>query len=205
VWLREFAGIDSETGQQLYWKYNDDGTREKVTSASGLSYRALNKQGIPKFTGGFSTSLSFKRLELSALFSFAGGFYIYDRQAAYTENDGDQLGAVSVNQLDRWTPLNTDASAPLRIVGYSSQSRTTRFLVKGDYLKLRNLSLSYTLPKRWFQQAGLSDTRLFVQTENLWVLTKMKDYDPELSIDGYRNYDTYPFALSVTGGVSLKF
>ncbi len=204
-WLREFAGIDSETGQQLYWKYNDDGTREKVTSTSGLAYRALNKQGIPKYTGGFSTSLAFKRLEISALFSFAGGFYIYDRQAAYTENDGDQLGAVSVNQLDRWTPLNTEASAPLRIVGYSSQSRTTRFLVKGDYLKLRNLSLSYTFPKRWFQQAGLSDTRLFVQTENLWVLTKMGDYDPELSIDGYRNYDTYPFAVSVTAGVSLKF
>jgi TonB-linked SusC/RagA family outer membrane protein len=204
-WLREYAGIDSKTGQQLYWKYNDDGTRETVTSTSGLSYRALHKQGIPKFTGGFSSSLSFRNVELSALFSFAGDFYIYDRQAAYTENDGDQLGGVSVNQLDRWTPLNTDATAPLRIVGYSSQSRTTRFLVKGDYLKLRNLSLSYTFPKRWLQKAGVSNTRVFVQTENLWVLTKMDDYDPELSIDGYRNYDTYPFAVSLTAGVSMNF
>ncbi|MGM9736791.1 MAG: SusC/RagA family TonB-linked outer membrane protein [Candidatus Cryptobacteroides sp.] len=204
-WLREFAGIDEETGRQMYWKYNEDGTREKVTSTSGLEYRPVGKQGIPKYTGGFSTSLSYRRLEASALFSFAGGFYIYDRQAAYTEDDGNQLGSVSVNQLDRWTPLHTDATAPLRIEGYSSQSRTTRFLKKGDYLKLRNISLSYTLPDRWLRPYGIRKTRFFVQAENLWVLTKIKDYDPELSIDGYRNYDTYPFAVTITGGVSLNF
>lgn len=204
-WLREFAGINAETGQQMFWKYNDDGTRETVTSASGLAYRAIDKQGIPKFTGGFSSTIAFKKLELSALFSYAGGFYIYDRQAAYTEDDGNQLGSISVNQLDRWTPLHTSATAPLRIEGYSSQSRTTRFLKKGDYLKLRNLALNYSLPDKWFRSHGIRNARVFLQAENLWILTEMKDYDPELSIDGYRNYDTYPFAVTITGGVSLNF
>lgn len=204
-WLREFAGVSKDTGEQQYWKHNRNKESEKVTSNRGLPYKALNKRGIPKFTGGFSTSLAYKGLELSALFSFAGGFYIYDRQASYTEDDGRQLGSVSVKQLDRWTPLHTEASAPLRMVGYSSQSRTTRYLVKGDYIKLRNLSLTYRLPKKWLSPVRLSNASVFVQTENLWMWSKMKDYDPELSIDGYRNYDTYPFAVSVTGGISLKF
>lgn len=204
-WLREFAGIDPELGVQMYWKYNDDGTREKVSSASGLPYRAIKRQGIPKFTGGFSTSLAYKSLEVSALFSFAGGFYIYDRQAAYTEDDGNQLGAISANQLDRWTPLHENATAPLRVEAYSSPSRTTRFLAKGDYLKLRNVALNYSLPARWLSPCKIRKAKVFVQAENLWVLTAMKDYDPELSIDGYRNYDTYPFAVTVTGGISLNF
>lgn len=203
-WLRPYAGINPETGQQQYIRYTD-GVPEVVTSTTGVEYAATDKQGIPKYTGGFSTTIAFKRLELSALFSFAGGHYIYDRQAAYTENDGSDLGAVSVRQLDRWTPLHTDAAAPLRIVGYSSQARTTRFLEKGDYLKLRNISLSYDLPRRWMRAISLGGIRVFVQAENLWVLTRMNDYDPELSIDGYRNYDTYPFAVTVTGGITVTF
>lgn len=204
-WLREFAGIDPQSGRQMYWKTNEDGSREKVTSTSGLEYKALDRQGIPKFTGGLSTSLAYKRLELSVLFSFAGGFWIYDRQAAYTQDDGNQLGSIASSQLDRWTPLHTNATAPLRIEGYSSQSRTTRFLKKGDYLKLRNISLSYTFPEKWLKPCGIRNTRIFVQAENLWVLSQIKDYDPELSIDGYRNYDTYPFAVTITGGISLNF
>lgn len=201
-WLREYAGINPQTGQQQYLNSNG----EVVTSTSGLEYVTLNKQGIPKYTGGFSTSLAYKNLDFSALFSFAGGHYIYDRQSAsYTANDGNELGAVAISQLDRWTPLHTDASAPMRLVGYSSQSRTTRFLVKGDYLKLRNVSVGYTLPERWVKAIKLRNVRVFAQAENLWVLTEMKDYDPELSIDGYRNYDSYPFAITITGGLSVNF
>ncbi|MEG2061021.1 MAG: SusC/RagA family TonB-linked outer membrane protein [Alistipes sp.] len=204
-WLRPYAGVNPETGQQQYIRYVD-GQPEVVTSTTGVEYQTLHKQGIPKFTGGFSTSVAYKGLELSALFSFAGGHYIYDRQgASYTENDGNELSAVSVNQLDRWTPLNTDASAPMRLLGYTSQSRTTRFLIKGDYLKLRNLALAYSLPQKWSRAMSLGNVRVFVQAENLWVLTKMKDYDPELSIDGYRNYDSYPFAVTVTAGLSVNF
>lgn len=204
-WLRPYGGISQETGQQLYVIYKD-GERILTPSSTGVEYETLNQQGIPKYTGGFSTSISYKNLQLSALFSFAGGHYIYDRQgASYTENDGNELGAVSVNQLDRWTPLTPNASAPIRIVGFSTSARTTRFLVKGDYLKLRHLSLSYSLPEQWTRPMSLRSLRLFAQAENLWVLTKMKDYDPELSIDGYRNYDSYPFAVTITGGISFNF
>ena len=112
---------------------------------------------------------------------------------------------MDVRELDRWTPDNIFASNPIRRNGASSSGTSTRFLHKGDYLKLKSIRLQYLFPSRTFRKIGISNLSLFGQVENLFVLTEMKGYDPDLQIDGYINAARYPSATTYSLGLNLNF
>lgn len=204
-YLRESAGVDPETGLVMYAVTDEEGNRS-VSSASTDSPLKIVGSGLPKISGGITQTLSYKNWTLSLLFSYAWGHYIYDRvSASITANDGAYLYAIAESQLDRWTPDNLNASAPLRVNDSDPVTRSTRYLVKGDYIKLKNVQLRYTLPQRAVDFLKLKSVTVFLQAENPLRLAYLKDYDPEMSLTGYRYTDAYPTAAIYTAGVTMNF
>ena len=205
-YLYKFAGIDSNTGNVLYFA-KDDAGRDIISSSDNPSYRRILGKGIPSVTGGMTTVFNFRGWELSGLFSYGWGHHVYDsRAASRTATDGQYINYdIDVRQLDRWTPDHIYASNRIRINGQTSAGSSSRFLYKGDYLKLKNLRLQYMFPTSTFRRIGLNGVTIYAQAENLWVWTALKGYDPDLQIDGYINSARYPSATTYTLGLNFNF
>jgi len=120
-------------------------------------------------------------------------------------NDGATNYAISRSQLDRWTPDNIFSSNPLRVNNNPLNTRNTRYLVKGDYFKFKNIKISYSFKESVISKARMSRLQLFLQAENPFVFSHLGDYDPEMSISGYRFADLYPTSTSYTLGINIRF
>ena len=202
-YLRHFAGIDEDSGQVLYKHVDEDGY--EYVDTSGGSYFA-EKQGVPKIFGGFESNLQWGRFSLQALLTYGLGHYIYDYLGAIRQaNDGASNYSIARSQLDRWTPDHREATSPLRLYGGSLDTRSDRYLTKGDYIKLKNVKLTWHVHKEIYSKLKMSNAWVYVQAENPFVICKFKHYDPEMSTAGYREADRYPSACTVTLGVSVRF
>lgn len=204
-YLREYAQVDPDTGFAMYYAYDEDGNRYMTTSSSEAPW-TYDKQGVPKVLGGITNTLKYKGLQLDILMAYALGHYIYDRLgSSIISNDGCTNYAISRSQLDRWTPDNIFSDNPMRLNNAALTTRSTRYLVKGDYLKFKNVKLSYRVPSQTVQKLGLEALSVFVQAENPLVFGYLGDYDPEMSTSGYRFADLYPTASTYTLGLNIRF
>ena len=206
--MPEWAGIDHETGEQQWYYIDDDGNNAITKEYDEAERRVLGK-ALPDFNGGISTSFSWKGLELNMLFTYALGFKVMDYTGRVaTKNDGyrDYRG-IERSQLDRWTPDNPQGTNPIRVnaKGTWDRWRSSRYLYNGNYIKLKNVRLQYTIPRSLVNKVGISSISLFAQAENLWVATELEGYDPEISLSGFRSPDQYPTATTYTGGIKVNF
>jgi hypothetical protein len=162
----------------------------------------------PKFTGGFNTSFSWKGLELGAFFEFKGGNYVMIIERRYLESDGNQMTLNQVNTaLNYWKQPGDTGVNPKPIAGNSTNSYsfgTTRYLQKGDFLRLKDVTLSYTLPKRIVEQAKLNAVKFYVSAQNLYTFHDVDFWDPERGVTGI-GYGVYPMTKSFVGGVEISF
>ncbi len=204
--LREYGGVDKTTGRALFVCIDPETGEKYLDTSSANSPLKVVGVGVPPVSGGFANTFNYDNWEFSFLFSFAWGHHIFDRTSAtFTANDGYRYYGVSTSQLDSWSPDNLDGSTPLRVNNNPHSTRTTRYLVKGDYLKLKNVRLQYTLPEKWTKKINIERAAIFVQGENLIRFAYLKDYDPEMSLAGYRHSDVYPTAATITAGITLNF
>lgn len=205
-YMYKFAGINTFTGGVLYYGVDENGN-DIISSTENPSFRRIVGKGIPSVTGGLTTVFGYRGWELTALFSYGWGHHVLDsRASSRTMTDGkDIYYDIDSRQLDRWTPDHIYASSPIRRNGASSTGTSTRFLYKGDYLKLKNIRLQYMFPSSTFRRIGLNSVALYAQVENLFVLTALKGYDPDLQIDGYINSARYPSATTYTVGLNFNF
>ena len=202
-YLRKFAGIDEDTGQVLYYHTDEDGYQ--YVDTSGGDYVA-DKQGVPKVFGGLESTLQWGRFSLNAMFTYGLGHYLYDYLGAIRQaNDGSTNYTIARSQLDRWTPDHTTATSPLRIYGGNLDTRSDRYLTKGDYLKLKTVKLTWHVHKQIYTKLKMTNAWVYLQAENPFVICKFKHYDPEMSTAGYREADRYPSACTVTMGISVRF
>ncbi len=204
--LNEFAGINSHTGQLLFYAY-DDGGNKIIANTDYPSARRVVGKGTPSATGGISNFLSYQGFELSTLFTFGWGHQVYDnRKALRTGIDGQSMDYnADVSQLDGWNPDNIYATSRIRINGQLSPGISTRYLYDGDYLKLKNIKLSYAFAPSTFRKLSINNVSLYGQVENLWVWTELKGYDPDLQMDGYIGAAKYPTATTCTFGINMNF
>ncbi|ERJ59909.1 hypothetical protein M472_14145 [Sphingobacterium paucimobilis HER1398] len=205
-YMSEFAGINRHTGQLLYYAYDNLGNKIIANNDYPSSRRVLGK-GIPTATGGFSNFLNYQGWELSALMTFGWGHQVFDgRKSSRTGIDGQSMDYnADISQLDRWTPDNPYATSRIRINGQLSPGGSSRHLYKGDYLKLKNIKLSYAFAPSTFRKLGISNLSLYSQVENLWVATALKGYDPDLQMDGFVVPAKYPTATTTTVGLNMNF
>jgi len=206
-YLVEWAGVNPETGEPQWYKYNDNG--EKVITEDYSSTAAKDKvksgSSLPDLSGGFQSDLSFKGFELSALFVYTIGGKIYNGDKLSLQHQGSAGRTWSVDMLDRWTPENTNTDVPRLTTEPKSSwtNQSTRFLVDRSYLRLKTVTLSYTFPKNWLIPVGVKNANVFVQAENLFTITKEQGLDPEQTFDG-TTYYRYPTMRTISFGLNVK-
>lgn len=210
-YMKEWAGVDPENGNPLWYMDELDADKNVIgrttTSVYGnATYYYVNKSSLPKVYGGFNTSLSWKGIDLSAVFAYSIGGYIYNRDVTMILHNGSLEGRDwSTEILNRWTPDNRYTDVPaLSTTSNNWNSASTRFLQNNSFLRLKNLTLAYTLPKQWISRLALSNVQVFVQADNLFTIHRNQGLDPEQGITGITYY-RYPAMRTISGGINVSF
>jgi TonB-linked SusC/RagA family outer membrane protein len=198
-YMPEYAGVDSQTGDALWFKnsVNSDGTIDH-SKTSNYNEAEFTQHGSasPKYFGGLSNTFSYKGITLDAQFTYSFGSYIYDPYALYFESDGAYANNNQFKiELERWQKPGDITNVPKYVYNNSSNSNalSTRYLHKGDYIRLRNISLSYEIPKNIISKLKLDRVNVYLRGTNFWTKTFDKHlfYDPEQGIDGTANLNVF--------------
>jgi outer membrane receptor protein involved in Fe transport len=202
--IRQWAGADPATGDPLWYK---DETKKETTSDFSEAKRVIKGSASPTGFGGLSTSLSYKFITLDAQLNYQYGNYIYNQWDFVFVSDGAFLGLNhNRKELQRWRKAGDVTDVPRFEYGNATASNevSTRYLYKGDFARLRNLTLGFDLPNRLAQKAHFVSARLYVRGTNIWTKTFDKNLtmDPEQPIGGlsdlqFFNPKSYTIGLNI--------
>ncbi|TLX78245.1 TonB-dependent receptor [Labilibacter sediminis] len=171
----------------------------------------------PKHFGGLSNEFKYKGFDCQVLFQWSYGFDVLNVNkmqfaSPFANNNFNGFSDFA----DAWTPFNNDtdvhatyyagviASAPAGNLTHSG------LVEDGSYLRLKNVTLGYTLPKRLLSKLRMKQVRLYVSGQNLYTWTNYTGYDPDVSIKKSAltpnaDYSSYPQSITVMGGIDIKF
>ena len=232
----QYAGVDMMTGRALY-ELNDedfyvgdtevDGKTQVpaswVSTINGKDYvmnttyakKDWSGSAVPKVYGSFSTSLSYKNFELSALFTYALGGKVYDSNYSGLMSNSGNPYSLHADAAKSWTAAPsgmTETSADristsaIPVFDYSLSSYTnatsSRWLVSGNYFVIKNINLSYRLPRTFAQKIGVSGISVAGAIENLATFTARKGLNPQYSIAGSQSNS---FGTARVFSLSLNF
>lgn len=177
----------------------------------------------PKWTGGFSTTLSYKNLSLYGRFDFAVGHTILNMVSMRSLGQSVGFKNIISDGLNSWTESNRDTDIPKLYYDDSSNkknfyrsttggditsvdNRSSIMYEKGDYLALRELTLSWKLPSKWISKAHMTNASIYVTGQNLFYITGYSGTSPEAPLV-YPGVDTgrYPTPRTVLLGVNVSF
>lgn len=166
--------------------------------------------GIPKLEVNLNLNVAWKGFDLMAVIGSAWDYKIYNgnRYLYESMNAGSNFLAST---LDAWTPQNTNTTVPRAIFNdpNGNLKESDRFLENGNFLRMRQLQLGYTLPASLTRKAYIENLRFYVSAENLFTITNYKGVDPEFSRANVLNTGIdrliYPFTRSFTIGAQLTF
>ena len=159
----------------------------------------------PEWSFSMNNSFAYKNFDLQIFLQGVAGNDIYNANRIWQEGM-----AVPQNQtakvLDRWTGEGTSNSVPRAV--YSDPNKnarhSSRFVEDGSYLRIKNLTLGYTLPQAISKKAYLQTVRMYMSCQNLYTFTKYSGFDPEVGANGI-DLSTYPLTRTISFGVNVKF
>ncbi len=193
-----WAGVDAATGKPLYYDANGN-----VTDVYSQPSK-VQKWGTfyAPHTGGFNTQLTYKGFDLSVLFSYQYGTTRVNNLEFFVENPGGFLlqGFNQARSLDYWKKPGdvTRVQSPLY-----QNNFTSKYIQDASFLRLRNVTLSYTLPTQVTSRLKINNVRFYVAGQNLAVWTKWKGYDPE--DDNNISLSEFPNPRAITAGFDVTF
>ena len=213
----EYAGVDVKNGDALYYKNskNADGSLDRTTTNdyNSATYTPLGSPS-PKFIGGITNTFGYKGIDLSVLFNGQFGNYIYNGGGKFQSANGDFFDNQSTDQLARWKKPGDVTNVPqARLLGGNGTGESSRYLQKGDFVRLRTLTLGYTLPKTLMNRIHLNRVRIYATGQNLLTFTNYTGWDPEVNSDAYvgnpvnLGVDFYsaPQPRTIIGGLQIGF
>lgn len=243
--LAEWAGVDAERGIGLIYEidqklYAETGRTVKTgntipaTGTNITKNRIVQegKSGMPKVFGGWTNTFKYKEFDLSFMLYFSTGNYIYNRWMDINSKTGDgrnnvvaglvadswkQPGDISKYPQMRWKNMYNvkDDGTPGSGNYGSNDIGTTQFLENGSFLRLRNLTLGYTLPKSICSKVAISNLRIHATAGNLFTVTNFTGWDPEIRLSNNKNGansqgvlfqgNEMPQTRTFSFGVSLNF
>lgn len=194
------AGVDPEDGSPMWYDLN--GNLTKTYSDDLMQFCGMDTDA--KWSGGFSTNFSWKGLGINMDFSFIGKRYVFLNERYYTMNPSNMLFTTNfeTKMLDIWTHPGQETDIPK--YGTPFYHDTSRFS-NASFLRLKNLSISYSLPQKILKPTKvLSGVKIYVTGRNLLTFTKFEGYDPEV---GYSNATSgmYPNSRQIVGGLEIVF
>lgn len=242
-YLAEYAGLDAE-GFETIWEIDPNilretgktvktGNRIRATQTNINNNRIVHegKTGLPTWFGGLTNNFSYKGFELTVLFTFQGGNYIYDgheEATSYVRTGGNVIRQSVLGNT--WTANKTDAEYPRLTWNMRDNAnnpttgapapntlgtRTTRYLYSGDFARLKTLQLSYSFPQQWLNKVKMQAVRVYANVQNLFTITNYPGFDPEAVIlggnqdrnlnQGFIGGAPIPQVRSFNAGVSVTF
>jgi hypothetical protein len=210
-YLAEYAGLDNDGFETIYEIDRNVLRQTGQTVRTGNILRATasninnnrmvlgNKTGLPTWYGGLTQVLGWHGFELKMHITFQGGNYIYDgheETVSYVRTGNNVLLQRMIGNT--WSEENKDAKYPKPTWNLRDNSlapngepspqnlgtRTTRFLYRGDYARLKTLSIGYNVPPSWLKRMKLRELRFNFSGQNLLTFTKYPGFDPEMVITG---------------------
>lgn len=210
-YLREWAGVDPANGSPLWYTTDENGKRT-TTDSYNKADRVYCGSAAPKFTGGWMNSFSYKGFTLTANFDFVYGNLLYNQSRELLDSDGAYADYNSMKLKSgwkRWEKEGDIATHPKAINGGNKNSNksSSRYLEKGNYFSLRNLSLGYSIPEKLCGKLGLQRVNVSCSADNLFTLTPFSGVSPQLldsSTDGYAG-TIYPLSRRIVFGLNVSF
>ena len=208
IYLREYAGVDPETGSALYYDNQQDEngnyTKNKVTDPGQASPIPL-KDITPTISGGFMNTFNYKFIDLSFNLSYSFGGYSYDNASYILQDDGySVISNKSTEQRRRWQKPGDITDVPRFVYGNKKGDNynSSRAIHSTDHIRLKSLILGLNAPKAWLQKLGIGNARIYFSGTNLLTWAAYDQYDPEMS--GVVGFYTPPLK-TYAFGLELKF
>jgi len=206
-YVKEFAGINPETGYPQYYVNATEGDKTITEDATEANY-IIYKNADPTISGGWTNTLRYKMIDLSFTLTFMLGGYSYDNAAQKLEHAGKET-AHNLQTLyrDRWQKPGDKTNIEMVMVGNPYDMSTvvnSRRVHSTDHLRLKNLSIGFSVPKNIVRKASLENVRAYFSAVNLWTWAAYDGYDPEVPSNGVIYFDT-PKLKTLTFGIDIKF
>jgi len=227
IFAWEYAGVNPENGNPMYYKADGSIIQGNIDNSAWVKYipenpadvsQAASPLGtadkkiigpsIPTYFGGLSTKLNYKGFDINVMARFSGGNYIYNRTRVdllgqnFTNNGAEILGRWQSKQNpgDGWTPkLWYGGSNFLN----QPDIGLTRWIEKGNFMKLSTISVGYTFPVEWMRKIKVDNLRVFIQGQDLFMITDYTGIDPEMESNG-QDYNGTPNQRVITFGINLN-
>ncbi len=162
----------------------------------------------PTYTGGINTTVSWKGIALSAVGEFKGGNKVMIIENQYISSDGASMNNNQVKSaLNYWKKPGDTGCNPKPVAGNASNSNSfgsNRWIEKGDYFRIKDITLSYTLPTHIMNRIHLGSAKVYASALNLYTFHDVNFWDPERGIDGL-GYGIYPVTKTFVVGLDLTF
>lgn len=209
-YVKEFAGVDTQTGKALYYlnaqdeqgNYNKEKT-DDASKAQAIPYKSAD----PKIAGGFTNILSYKWFDLGLTFTYSLGGYSFDKAGTLIETDGSKEKSYNlpVYALDRWQKPGDITDVPRFVLEQGAgPQNSSRYIHSTDHIRLKNLTLGFTLPGQWTQKALIENARIYFSGTNLLTWAKWNQYDPEVPVNG-EVFCEAPAMRTFNFGVEITF
>jgi outer membrane receptor protein involved in Fe transport len=211
-YLVRWAGINPADGKNLFYKADGSLTETYLSSDAVL---LKGKSPLVKYFGSFGTEITYKGIDLSAQFYYSGGNYIMNYMYQVGASEGENLTDEQFSDaLNYWRkPGDKVLYANLNDLSQRVTFDTDKYLEKGDYISLRDITLGYTMPASLTEKVHIKSIRFYVQGTNLWLGTKFKGL-PEvgeangesgLVTPGLYNLYAQPQLKALTVGADIRF
>ncbi len=203
-YLSDYYGVNPANGEAL-WVTEDGSLTNEYNKAR--KYYAGSPE--PKILGGFNTTFAWKGLQLSAFFEFKAGNYVCIlNEQSYLNSDGAEMQMNQMaSALNYWKKPGDVGVNPKPIAGNSTNSDNAlsdRWLERGDYLRIKDVTLSYSLPQVALDKLHIKGLRFYVSGLNLFCFNDVNFWDPEMGVTG-GGAGVYPLTKSFVGGIELSF
>ena len=202
-YIKDYYGVNPSNGEAL-WRTKDG----QLTNDYNKAQYIYAGSPEPKFTGGINTSVAWKGLSLSAFFEYKVGNKVLIVENRYVQSDGNQMNMnQALGALNYWEKPGDTGVNPKPVAGNASNSYTfasTRWMEDGSYLRLKDVTLSYTFPQAWMKKIHLQNLKVYVSGLNLYTFHDVQWWDPERGVDGM-GAGIYPMTKTIVGGLEVSF
>lgn len=218
-WGKEYAGVDPSNGDAL-WFVNDEADPRATTNDFNTAQNVALGSPNPDYFGGFTNRVTWNGFDFNMTWQFVQGNEIHNVGGVF-QLGADWFDNQSIEIDRRWRNPGDITDVPKAYLAYGNggQGRSSRFLYDGSYIRLKTLSLGYSLPASLLSNAGFSSARVYVSGINLVTITDYPGWDPEVSADYltvnadgsanniFQGNDFYsaPQAKTFTVGVQIGF
>ena len=211
LYLFDYAGVDPETGSELFWKNTTDSegnvTGRELTSNFAEANQYEMGDALPDMTGGLRTTFRWKGLDLNIQTAFQIGGKQWDGASANMYDPGRAGFTVSDDLIgNTWTAENPNAEFPMLMYGGTWNfigSRVNALYRDASYFSLKNLNIGYTLPQKWTSKLSIESIRVFFNADNLCFVSAHDGFDPRMGFSGMNGF-IFPQARTFTFGITLN-